>query len=136
MLGHLIMILPYFLGVCICNTNYAGSDCSLSTSVAPVVVTLSQDVYSITTPGGSVTTSTLVLGDQFINSPSLVCHQETAEVTISAFKIRKFLKPLSFFLVVCITSLVNNYGQLYYPYCSWASLPLAGYQYLMYIDST
>ena len=49
MLGHLIMILPYFPGVCICNTNYAGSDCFLSTSVSPVVVTLSQDVYSVTT---------------------------------------------------------------------------------------
>ena len=46
MLGHLIMILSYFPGVCICNTNYAGSDCFLSTSVSPEV----QDVYSVTTP--------------------------------------------------------------------------------------
>ena len=62
--------------------SYAGADCSLDINQAPVIVSLSQDLYTANNTATSVVyTDTVVLGDLFVNTGSLLCHIENVEVS-------------------------------------------------------
>ena len=75
-----------FTGSCECETSYAGADCSLDINEAPVIVSLSQDLYTANNTATSVVyTDTVVLGDLFVNTGSLLCHLEAVEVSPRIF---------------------------------------------------
>ncbi|KAL3863773.1 hypothetical protein ACJMK2_005508 [Sinanodonta woodiana] len=71
-------------GTCLCDTGYMASDCSLGINTPPTIERLLTQQCTSTTAG--LCDTTVVFGDQFVNTQSLTCHEEELEISDTGIK--------------------------------------------------
>lgn len=73
--------LVFFSGLCTCEQNFYGDDCSISMETIPLLSSLSEEVYSETGAGDvPVTRLVTVYGSGFVNTPTHMCHLTELQV--------------------------------------------------------
>ncbi|KAK3585503.1 hypothetical protein CHS0354_003355 [Potamilus streckersoni] len=71
-------------GTCLCDTGFMASDCSLGINTPPTIENLLTQQCTSTTAG--LCDTTVVFGDQFVNTQLLTCHEEELEISATGIK--------------------------------------------------
>jgi hypothetical protein len=107
-----------FVGVCDCASGYGGADCSISVSLAPVVLLEDSNVACDTLNNNC--TIAVIKGDRFLNGSTLTCHM--TEIQVSGSKFRSYIYLENTFDVSPLFKRVDSYVEdilflLYFVVC-------------------
>lgn len=77
---YVCILTDIIVGVCICNTGYAGADCSIDINAPPTATSL-DDTQCVSTIA-SACTSVTMRGDNFVENANVSCHFTQVEVRV------------------------------------------------------